>query len=494
MARNDTYQTKVIPVVEPMGCRKFGNETDAYSVNLFVDKIQTGAEQREAYAKRWGAQQYQILTTSTAIRGFFEWRDRNVIIVVTGNDINIYNSFGSLNTTITGAFAGGISGNLIGFTVWKDPTTNQETVVMADGSILGLITQALTWYTSSTIAGVVGAFDPNIIAYDEYIIVIKLNTGDAYNSDTPGLGATFSGLNFTAGAFITSEITGNVVNRLGKINNYFVTLGTQSIEYFYDVGLAPPGTPFQRIDTFVKYAGYTGGLQQYGNSLLFVGAEVGDIVDVLQLDNFKIQSIATPEIKRRLTQTVKRGNLLTTALITLNGRTCYVIDDSVTTYYYDLSNKFWGQLAFAQNSRCPIIGSSWDLEYGAGSIFVTSLDYTAMFQFTPFSYVDGVFPGVAPTCTIVTSKQDFGSNNQKFMQSMVLYIDRISYNNDVINWQTSDDDYQTWTTARPVIIDQERPNLQQLGRFRARAIKLTHTGISPIRIWGIETDYNQGST
>jgi hypothetical protein len=493
MARNDTYQTKVIPVVEPMGNRLYNNTTDAYSLNMVPVKMQTGDQSRVAFQKRWGVDNYQAIAGVAPIRGFFAWEEANKIFVVQDTTIYVYNAFGGfINSFVT--FSS--SNTPVGFTVWKDPTTNLQTLVYSDGTVLGLFTLLLAQFSSSTVAGVVGTHIPVPIAYDEYILLVKQGTGDVYNSDTPGLGATRSGLNFTAGAFITSEITGNTVFNIAKINNYFLTFGSESIEYFYDAGLAPPGTPFQRIDTFVKYTGLISNngkvLTQFGNSIYFMGHDKNGLVDIFHLENFKLTPITTPEVRRILQHNVSQaGCVVYMNIVNFNGNNYLIIDDNITTFYYGLETQFWGLLAFQNTTHMPIYGASSINEYGNGSIFVLANDNAIMYQFNPLTYQDNF---VNYNCIITTSKQDFGNNNQKFMQSMVLYIDRISGTNAAINWQTSDDDYRTWTTARPVLIDQERPNLQQLGRFRARAIKLTLTANSAFRIWGIEVDYNQGST
>jgi hypothetical protein len=60
----------------------------------------------------------------------------------------------------------------------------------------------------------------------------------------------------------------------------------------------------------------------------------------------------------------------------------------------------------------------------------------------------------------------------------------------LLSW--SDDDYQTFSTARTIELMQERPSTDRLGRFRRRAFKWSFTSSLPMRFKGLEVQINMG--
>ena len=95
------------------------------------------------------------------------------------------------------------------------------------------------------------------------------------------------------------------------------------------------------------------------------------------------------------------------------------------------------------------------------------------------NYADGLTlsqsSGYPIISTIVTDKFNFGTNNQKFMLALTIDADRCDnfIASNFINISVTDDDYITYNTPRSLELNQERPNLQQWGRFRNRALKIT---------------------
>ena len=79
------------------------------------------------------------------------------------------------------------------------------------------------------------------------------------------------------------------------------------------------------------------------------------------------------------------------------------------------------------------------------------------------------------------------------MSSLAILADR-SPSVGSIDVEYTDNDFMTYSTPRTINLAQERPNAQQWGRFRARALRFTYTSDDPLRIRSVEVDLNMGQT
>jgi hypothetical protein len=60
-----------------------------------------------------------------------------------------------------------------------------------------------------------------------------------------------------------------------------------------------------------------------------------------------------------------------------------------------------------------------------------------------------------------------------------------------VSW--TDNDYQTWTTARDLSFDFDFPCIAQLGNFRRRAFKFEYSQPYLLRLEAFEVDINKGN-
>jgi len=97
------------------------------------------------------------------------------------------------------------------------------------------------------------------------------------------------------------------------------------------------------------------------------------------------------------------------------------------------------------------------------------------------------------TCLITSENNDFGTMNRKRMHRLSVIGDRpSSAANLSVSW--SDDDYQSFNTARTIDLNQDLPSCYQLGSFRQRIFKLSFTANSPMRLQELEVDINKGTS
>jgi hypothetical protein len=479
----NTYTTKVIPLISREDQRDSQNTEDDVMINFLPELTYTAeAAQQLCLVKRNGTEETIATTGAGVIRGIHSWDEVGKFYVVIDRDIYIYTiSTLVLETTLTNAFTTGTT--QVGFTEFLY-STGTVVLMCTEGTTLNRITSANAITSSATVAGTVGTHIATPVYYNGYLLLVKSGTGDCYNSDVD------DPMTWTAGNFITAEISSDDVSQIAKLNNYFVLFGRYSIEYFYDVG-NPTGTPFARNDVFVKNIGYKyntyKAITQYGNRLFFLGYKANSSLDVFSLEDFKVESITTPAVRRYLEAI---GSTAYLNVISINGHDLLLLAASNRCYYYSINTGVWGRLAYKSDTldfdiklATTVLNSNVKTTY-----FATTLD-NAISKFSTTLYQDD---GENFTCVMRTRPLDFGTNNQKYLSSLTINADRKGTGN--ITVEASDDDYQTYPISRTISLDQEYPNAQQWGRFRKRAFRLTYTTNHPLRIRGMELDLNIGVT
>ena len=477
---NSTYQTKTFPLLSVLDSREGSSTYDSIAINCLTEIVETEEGKEVHLIKRDGSEEIVASVSSSPIRGMFHDNARGELYVAIDTDIYIYDSSDfSLITTLAAAFASADS--KVGFCayLYEDGTS---VVIATNGTVLNRIDNAHAVTTSATAVSTVGTWVATPIYYDGYLLLVKSGTGDCYNSDVN------DPMTWTAGNFITAEISPDTVSDIAKINNYFVLFGRESIEYFYDAG-NPTGTPFARNDVFVKLVGLLNrSIVSYGNDLYMVGRKNEGVPEVFVLEDFKLTPISTPAIRRWL---VTATETVYGFLLSMNGHDMYVLRAGGRCFYYDITSKLWGRLGFQGSVSNFLINNAYIIDGTTGqeSLFSITTD-NAIYRFTPDVYQDNAvdFPVI-----FRTKRMNYGTNNNKFMSSMGIWADRAPSVGS-IDVQSTDDDYLTYSTARSVDLDHERPNLQQWGRFRARAFKFTYTSNNPLRIRNIEIDINMGVT
>lgn len=483
MPTEDSYITKVVPLVSVDDQRASATSIDDIMINFLPEIVENLDGSRSITVfKRNGSSETIATTGSGVIRGIYSWDSVGKFYVVIDRDIYIYTiSTYALNATLTNAFSTGTGP--VGFTEFLY-STGTSVLMCTDGTTLNKITSANAIAASATVAGTVGTHVPNPIYYDGYLLLVKSNTGDCYNSDND------DPMTWTAGNYITAEISPDDVSQIAKINNYFVLFGRHSIEYFYDVG-NPTGTPFARNDVFVKNIGYKYNIYnlvaQYGNRLFFAGYKESSSLDIFSLEDFKAESITTPAVRRWLESL---GSTVYMNVVTLNGHDLLVVASGDRCFYYDIKLNFWGRLSYKDSTTTFNLKLSTTVlnDNIQTTVFCTT-DSNAILTFDNGVYQDSStnFP-----CIIRTKPFNFGTNHQKYLSSVTILADRKDVGEILI--EASDDDYQTYPISRTVDLAQEHPNAQQWGRFRKRAFRVTYNTNNPLRLHSLELDINMGTT
>lgn len=478
---SDTYTTKMVSLLKEQHNRGTDSNKDTDFLNCYVELTKNRATGEDDFniVKRSGCANYVDAVAGTTIRGMHYNEDFRKLYYVVGNTLYVWSVTSNLLVTSIPAFFGTTSGD-IGFCDYLYDT-GTAVVIITDGTTLKSISSTEVVVTCADAD--MPVHQPAVVFLDGYIFIVKINTGDIYNSDLNNPMA------WTPGNFITAEIAADDIKKLVKLNNYLVVFGSGSIEYFWDAGNAT-GSPLQRNDTPVKLNGYLGGVAQWGNNIYFIGNNKEGQPDVFMLEDLKMEAVGTTSVNRYLQSLQVAWTNIKASIVGIDGHHFYVMNAGETTYVYDITSKLWVRWAFKNNANfkmlfCINTKISNDLK----PLFAVA-GVTNIYQFDSSYFQDD---GVNYTMSGVTANQNFDTMNQKFMHRLTVWADKAPFDSFlVIQW--SDDDYQTWSTVRNIQLNSEMPSINQLGRFRRRAFKWSLTSNQPMRIKAIEVDLNMGQT
>lgn len=478
---DDTFSTQRVRLTREINARDGGTSgKDEDIVNIFIEPIKNRAaeDNRHFLVKRPGTTQVIASVASEAVRGMFFWENENKLLYCVNNDIYVYNVNTAATATIANPFA--TTTGEVGFCLFLYDSGATK-VVATDGTTMVTIDNTNTVVT--VVDADMPAHLPCPVFLDGYIFIVKVNTADIYNSNLNDPTA------WTAGDFISAEMDGDYLVKLVKINNYIAAFGTNSIEYFWDAGNAS-GSPLQRNDTPIKFNRYLAGFAQFGNQIFYIGVNENGQPDIYVLKDFKIEEAGSTTISRYLNSANANISAWSGGIISGKGHTFYVVNVGTNrTYVLDVDTKLWSRWAWQATSTFPVTNSTHVVTTGnAYTYFTIGTSTSAVYKTNDSLYQDN---GTNFTCTIVTEASSFGTVSRKTIPRLSIIADRPSTDANVdVQW--SDDDYQTYSTARSINLNQDLPSTYNLGLFRQRNFKLTFTANEDMRLQELEVFINKG--
>ena len=535
-----TYETKRIGILSNPQQRSGATPTkDARMINVLPELFQSESTEAKRFVtkSRPGLTSAYTVNSGTA-RGMYLWlySSTNYVITVVGTGVYVN---GTSLTTI------GTSTGQVGFTEYINDV-GTVSLIMLDGtngyifssplvaptpitpSVWTTVTvQALNsfrkpttsngYYYKATVAGTTAAGEPvwptpsgatvvdgtvtwtaqdgdfptphipHPIFMDGYLFVGKASSQDIYNSNLndPTL--------WTAGDYASAEMYPDTLRALSKNNNYLYAIGANTIEYLYDAA-NPTGSPLGRHESAVQQFGTPAPatVVQTDNEVILVGQTANGGYTVWSISGFKEKEIGTPATRGAL---FTEGSSLATAkayCIRTANQKLYVLCLSSRTLVYSFDTKMWTEwnsgATGATTFLCNIASDGPN-----GTPYLLHRSGTTVYTMSDAVFTDN---GTEFRCEIVTAKEDFDSLNRKFMSRLSIVgdiPDSAGVNNDVsIEW--SDDDYNTWSTARTLSFNYDDPSINQLGSFRRRAFRIRYSLPQLFRIDGLEVDINKGNS
>lgn len=462
--------------------RTSGFSKDPDYLNVFFETTKNKSTNENFYDIycRPGLTTFSSSLQSTVVRQVYYWEAEQKYFIWIDDDIQVVDgTSGAILTTVTAAL--GTSSGDVAVTefLYDDGSVK---LVFTDGTTLSTIDSAYTVVASADV-DLPTPMKVALVFLDGYLFVINADTFDIYNSDLN------DPLAWTAGNYISAEMVPDPLTYITKLNNYLIAFGTSSIEYFWDSAEAS-GSPMSRNDTPVKFNGLLGGVATLGNKIYFIGNSNESSPSVFVLEDFKIKSIVNESLQRQLEATTSAYSDYSGCIVSVLGHNFYLLTAGDYTYVIDLETELWSRWAFTGTNKLHAKFASNSKTSTTYFPIVYISGQQVLHKFNTSITTDA---GTSYTWTIVTGIEDFESYNQKVINRLTVYGDRPSTDTTMsISW--SDDDYQTFSTAQIVNLNQELPCIYQCGSFRRRAHKLTCTPTVPFRIRYLELDINLGNS
>lgn len=440
-------------VVGVMVVGKGGNPTDKDQrfLNCFPITITNPLTQKvTAYCmKRPGFAAYSTPSAGNAGSALHVWA---------GNSSKIMSAFGSTNSTVYDGTTslGAITGVAKAITETFVSTT--PTLVISSSDNTG-------WYHDTTVPTKIGdaEFPGNagktlagtFAHMDGYAFILDTE-GTLWNSDLNTV------TSWTALGFIKANVYPDTGVAAIRHRSTIVAFGAQSMEVFRNAGNAT-GSPLSRIEEATQQIGLISAqaLGAINDVLCWVGTSRTGDIGVYLYDGGVPQRVSSPFIENQLSLLGSTNIRLQVARF--YGRSFVVIMGTASTYVYSIEDKAWHEWS----STTPLWTSLDGLAQGSGVLtFALSSLSTGgkVYVINPanLTFEDN---GSAYTASIRTSPVDFDTSDYKRCSALEVIGDtEASASPMSISW--TDDDYNTYSTARSVDLSDDRKRILRCGRFR----------------------------
>ncbi len=228
---------------------------------------------------------------------------------------------------------------------------------------------------------------PGAVYLDDYMFVQAI-TGEIYNSDNGDI-TLWGALNF-----ITPEKEPSNAVAIAKSLNYLVAFKQWDTEFFYDAGLAAPGSPLAVVDSSYLKLGcaHADSIVEFDGGIIFMSKRdnLQRSREIHVLNGLSPNKISTPEVER-----IMNGDDLATLYalyLSTAGHQLYLLTlkTSLITIVYDFNNGMWYQWSSltAQSAQTLTAGN------------LTSAGLTATAILTAHGFNDGdpvLMAGASPS-------------------------------------------------------------------------------------------------
>lgn len=276
---------------------------------------------------------------------------------------------------------------------------------------------------------------------------------------------------------------------LERFKNVIVAFGQESIEFFKltDNDTGSPLQAIQEASINVGALQATAITSMEDHIAWVASSSTGSISVYMMTEIGKAQRISTDEIDFQLTSNGDTDVFLTN--IKLFGKTFVFVVFGGTTYVYCIEDNIWHQWTSAN----AVLWHQWAANTATSPVvYCVSRNTTSgkVYKFNPVSpvYQDD---GTNFDMVIQTSKIDVDTLKRKFLTKIGIVGDETTTSTN-LSVQWSDDDYNTWSTARTVDLSTSHTYLRVGGAFRRRAFKFSNTSSVPMRLEAIELEYKEG--
>lgn len=472
-----------IPLVVPVESRFGAVATDAKIINGFAEKDEEG--EYDVY-KRPGTAAYLYTPVSNFYscigQGGFVYQNFGVhagtstvyilfqAFLVTSGGTQYIAISAQTNTPLVSTVS--VTSNIIGGSYQigfaQAPPTNLLAVYANIGTLI-IFNVGTNTISTATMVGV--PISATIIWFDFRAYIIDLNA-NIWNSNI-GDPTTWN-----SAGYIQATQTAGLGVAIAQHESLVVAMKTNSIEFFYDAGLAPPASPLLPLPNSTINWGCVDAntVQNVENKLFWLASAAEGGIFVAKLDQRQHSQISTPGVDRLIQGWVAPFYSFTTKIMghTFYGITC---TSANLTLVYDLREGLWYVWTDYQGNYFPFYGfttNNTSQEYPAMCIDIgqgVSGGNYDNYQFSQSIYTDNYNNSVTPRVfplDIYTPNYDSGSRRKDVLQRMDFIGDQQP---GILKSRWNDDDFSPtkWSNFRNVDMNQKRPTLLNNGSFRRRS-------------------------
>lgn len=273
---------------------------------------------------------------------------------------------------------------------------------------------------------------------------------------------------------------------LAKQLVYVIAFKEWSTEVFYDKANAV-GSPLGTVQGAKVNFGcrIADSVQDVDGVLFWISQTRLGAMGVMKLEGLKSDSISTPAIERLL-QSATYTTTWSWAFH-LNGHKFYgfTLPTNNLTLVYDATEKEWSQWTDTAGDYWPVASMTFDSQRRIVAQHTSN---------GKLYYVDaGTFQDDSALISvkIYTPGWDGEIDSEKAVNRLTVIGDQVA--SSTLDVSVSDDDYQTWSTARTFDLSQEKPFFPNWGSFYRRAHYLHHRANTAMRLEAIELEVSKGS-
>ena len=268
---------------------------------------------------------------------------------------------------------------------------------------------------------------------------------------------------------------------------YVVVFKEDSTEIFYDAGNAA-GSPLARVSGAKVNWGCANAdsIREVDGALFWLSTNRSAAIQVMRMDNLKIEIISSPAIERLLGEADVSSVYSWTLKYEGHRWYAFTLRNDNLTLVFDLTTGMWAQWTDTNGNYLPIVDSTYKT-----STAQTILQHESNGYLYTVDSANTTDAGSVITVDIYTPNYDAGTSRDKTLPMM--FFDASQVTGSTLQVRYSDDDYQTWSEFRNVDLGQRKPMLTGNGTFKRRALHLRHQSLTRFRMKSIDLQMDIGT-
>lgn len=271
--------------------------------------------------------------------------------------------------------------------------------------------------------------------------------------------------------------------------NFLITFMEHATQAYYNAANAT-GSPLTNYEQAMLQVGCVAPLSLVCEEsyVTWVGQSDTGGYTIYQLTGLaNAKSIGDPTIDRVLNAEGTTVSQATAYFARSCGHAFYVLtlQNANRTFVYDYDTELWVEWTDSAGGHLPVI----NFAAHSGGLIAQHETNGKIYNLSPTIYQDD---STNFEVSATTSRMDLDTLNRKFVKSLELIGD-IQATTTPVSVQYSDDDWNTFSTARTFDMVDARPMGVGFGNFRRRAWKVSYSGNNPLRLEAFQLKFRLGT-